>query len=223
MNANQSWKTKIRYNSKDASLANISLPQPLHFHYDSTVHIDEKGNHMITLCQLNNPSKYQWINSINQYKSTLKPKQIRFMMTSSNGNVFRVTGHLCGEFTDPGEIPAQGPVTRSFDVFFDLRLNKWFRKQSWCWWFETTSRPLWRHCNVTIVRMHIFMVHSRGTKVDLMSILLTREILLQLSTSLEAAYRAELSRGCFFIINPSPVLDVQLKLSTALCQSLHNN
>ena len=24
-----------------------------------------------------------------------------FMMTSSNGNIFRVTGHLCGEFTGP--------------------------------------------------------------------------------------------------------------------------
>ena len=45
------------------------------------------------------------------------------MMTSSNGNIFRVTGHLCGEFTYPDEIPAQRPVTRSFDVFFDLRLN----------------------------------------------------------------------------------------------------
>ena len=28
--------------------------------------------------------------------------------------IFRVTGHLCGEFT--GEFPAQRPVTRSFDV-----------------------------------------------------------------------------------------------------------
>ena len=69
------------------------------------------------------------------------------MMTSSNGNLFRVTGHLCGEFTGPGEFPAQRPVTRSFDVFFDLRLNKRLSKQSWCWWFETLSRPLWRHCN----------------------------------------------------------------------------
>ena len=43
-------------------------------------------------------------------------------MTSSNGNIFRVTGHFCGEFT--GEFPAQRPVTRSFDIFFDLRLNK---------------------------------------------------------------------------------------------------
>ena len=49
----------------------------------------------------------------------------------------------------PGEFPAQRPVTRSFDVFFDLRLNKRLSKQSWGWWFETLSCPLWRHCNVT--------------------------------------------------------------------------
>ena len=49
----------------------------------------------------------------------------------------------------PGEFPAQRPVTRSFDVFFDLRLNKRLSKQSWGWWFEALSRPLWRHCNET--------------------------------------------------------------------------
>ena len=69
-----------------------------------------------------------------------------FMMTSSNGNIFRVTGPLCGEFTSPGEFPTQRPVTRSFDV--DLRLNKRLSKQSWGWWFETLSRSLWRHRNV---------------------------------------------------------------------------
>ena len=51
------------------------------------------------------------------------------MVTSSNGNIFRVTGPLCGEFTGPGEFPAQRPVTRSFDVFFDLRPNKRLSKQ----------------------------------------------------------------------------------------------
>ena len=56
---------------------------------------------------------------------------------------------LCvGNSPVPGEFPAQRPVTRSFDVFFDLRLNKRLRKQSWGWWFETLSRPLWRQCNV---------------------------------------------------------------------------
>ena len=60
----------------------------------------------------------------------LKGNTAIFMMTSSNGNIFRVTGHLCGEFTGPGEFPTQRPVPRSFDVFFDLRLNKRLSKQS---------------------------------------------------------------------------------------------
>ena len=32
--------------------------------------------------------------------------------------------------------------------FFDLRLNKPLSKQSRDWWFETSSCPLWRHCNI---------------------------------------------------------------------------
>ena len=43
-------------------------------------------------------------------------------------------------------IPLTRPVTRSLDVFFDLRPNKRLSKQSWGWWFETPSRSLWRHC-----------------------------------------------------------------------------
>ena len=54
-----------------------------------------------------------------------------------------------GNSAVPGDFPAQRPVTRSFDVFFDLHLNKWLSKQSWGWWFETLTRPLWRHCNDT--------------------------------------------------------------------------
>ena len=50
-------------------------------------------------------------------------------MTSSNGNIFRVTGSLYGEFTGPGDFHTQRPVTRSFDVFFDFRLNKRLSKQ----------------------------------------------------------------------------------------------
>ena len=55
----------------------------------------------------------------------------------------------------PGEFPAQRPVTRSFDVLFDLRLNKRLSKQTWGWWFETLSRPLWRNCNVIQSRYQI--------------------------------------------------------------------
>ena len=48
----------------------------------------------------------------------------------------------------PGEFPTQRPVTRSFVFFFDLRRIKGLNKQSWGWWSETRSRPLWRHSNV---------------------------------------------------------------------------
>ena len=83
-------------------------------------------------------------------------------MTSSNGNIFRVTGHLCGEFIGPGEFPAQRPVTRSFDVFFDLRLNKRLSKQLWGWWLETLSWTLWRHLNAHTTRSttNIFPIFS---------------------------------------------------------------
>ena len=62
------------------------------------------------------------------------------MMTSSNGNILRVTGHLYGEFTG---------------------LNKRLSKQSWGWWFETLSRPLWHHCNVRDrCRLHQLQFHT---------------------------------------------------------------
>ena len=56
-------------------------------------------------------------------------------MTSSSGNIFRVTGRLCGEFTGHRWIPRTP------------RPNKQLSKQSWGWWFETPLRSLWRHCN----------------------------------------------------------------------------
>ena len=59
----------------------------------------------------------------------------------------------------PGEFPAQRPATRSFGVFFDLHLNKRLSKQSWGWWFETLSRPLWRHRNENI--WHGFMFRGK--------------------------------------------------------------
>ena len=72
---------------------------------------------------------FVWCNTINQQL---------FMVTSSNGNIFRVTG----------EFPTQRPVTQSFDVFCHLLLDIQLSKQAWGWWFETLSHPLWRHCNV---------------------------------------------------------------------------
>ena len=72
------------------------------------------------------------------------------MMTSSNGNIYRVTGHLCGEFTGHRWIPR----TKASDAelwCFDLRLNERLSKQ---WWFATPSRPLWRHSNVPLGHLY---------------------------------------------------------------------
>ena len=66
------------------------------------------------------------------------------MMMSSNGNIFHITGPLYGEF------PSQRPVMWSFDVFFDLRLNKRLSKQSRRQWFETPSCSSWCNSNGTI-------------------------------------------------------------------------
>ena len=73
-----------------------------------------------------------------------------FMMTSSNGH-FSALLTLCARSSPvTGEFPPQKPVTRNFDVFFDLRLNKLLSTQSRHRWFETPWRALWRHCNVEL-------------------------------------------------------------------------
>ena len=45
-------------------------------------------------------------------EDTLSKLHCFFMKTSSNGNIFRVTGHLCGEFTGPRWTPS----TKASDV-----------------------------------------------------------------------------------------------------------
>ena len=72
----------------------------------------------------------------------------------------------------PGEFPTQRPVTRSFDVYFDLRSDKRLSKQSWGWWFETLSRSLWRHRNEYFKRLQ-YTVECRYNAVHFNMILYT--------------------------------------------------
>ena len=74
----------------------------------------------------------------------------------------------------PGEFPTQRPVTRSFDVFFDLRLNKRLSKQLWSWWFETLSRPLWRHRNDNQIVKHNLIAIHRFLGINLINLLTPR-------------------------------------------------
>ena len=52
------------------------------------------------------------------------------------------------------ECPSRRQMTRSFDVFFDLRQNKRLSKQSKPRCFETQSRSLWCHCNTMMIYMY---------------------------------------------------------------------
>ena len=74
---------------------------------------------------------------------------ITFMMTSSNGNISALLALCVGNSPVTGEFPSQRPLTRSFDISLSCALNKRLSKQSRCWWFETRSCSIWRHCDVT--------------------------------------------------------------------------
>ena len=64
-------------------------------------------------------------------------------MTSSNGNIIRVTGHLCGEFTGH-----KGQWCGALMFSLICALKKRLSKQPWRWWFETPSCSLWLYCYV---------------------------------------------------------------------------
>ena len=83
-------------------------------------------------------------------------------MTSWNGNIFRVTGHLCGEFTGPRWIPSTKASAAELWCFLDLRPNKRLSKQWWGRWFETPSCPLWRHCNEPF-NTHVMCVYIQDS------------------------------------------------------------
>ena len=87
-------------------------------------------------------------NNHGSWHNIRKPSGGEFhMMTSSNGNFSALLALCVGTSPVISEFPSQRPVMRSFDVFFDLRLNKQLSKQSWGWLFEKPSRSLWCHCN----------------------------------------------------------------------------
>ena len=58
------------------------------------------------------------------------------------GNIFRITDHLCREFTGHRRIPRTKASDVELKVFFDLHRNKRLSKQSWGWWFEMPLHPL---------------------------------------------------------------------------------
>ena len=83
--------------------------------------------------------------------------EFQVMMMSSNGNIFRVTGPSCREFTGHQWIPHTEASDTELDVFFELCRNNRLSKQSLGRWFETPSHSLWHHCNgIHVIHSPIF-------------------------------------------------------------------
>ena len=101
--------------------------------------LKQKGHHVtgwIKGCHLDNLWSSQYDN--HQFSPWWRHQMETFSMSLA----------LCvGNSPVNDEFPTQRPVTWSYDVFFDLRLNKGLSKQWWGWWFKTLSCSLWRHCN----------------------------------------------------------------------------
>ena len=70
---------------------------------------------------------------------------------STRTSISRSVQALCHD-----DVPSQRQVTRRFDVFFVLCLNKRLNNQSGRRWFETPPCSLWRRCNDTIQGLLIY-------------------------------------------------------------------
>ena len=119
------------------------------FSYTTNDYVFSAGNQT-------NPLRYDWRHEGNPtHKHALAVTSIKWRHNSwwrHQMETFSALLVICaGNSPVSGEFPAQRSVTRSFDVFFDLRLNKRLSKQSWGRRFETSWRPLWCHCNVYAV------------------------------------------------------------------------
>ena len=77
------------------------------------------------------------------------------IMTSSNGNIWCVTGPLRGESADHWWIPITKISGMELWCFFDFNLNKKLSKQSRCWCFDMLLHSLWRHCNYSSIHLKI--------------------------------------------------------------------
>ena len=116
----------------------ITRPCPI-FNHDWVKTPVKSGLGWVIISQL-----WQWIYLLIHVLVSVKPRSWwRHQMET-----FSALLAICaGNSPVSGEFPTQRPVTRSFDICFDQRLNKRLSKQSWSWWFQTLAYPLWHHRN----------------------------------------------------------------------------
>ena len=85
---------------------------------------------------------------------------------------FSVLLAICaGNSPVAGEFTEQRQETRTFDVFFDLCLNKRLSKQSWGWWFETPSS----HYDVIVMFCSVLRMLPRWATYNIINHFFCRE------------------------------------------------
>ena len=93
----------------------------------------------------------QWLSSLQTHICTICPQWFKGILADHEDVIqwkhFPRHWPLWGEFTGNRWIPRTKGQWRGTLMLFYLRQNKRLSKQSWGWWFEKLSRPLWRHCN----------------------------------------------------------------------------
>ena len=97
----------------------------------------------------------QWWSMFNVWSLTVEQTVLEINSTASRHTWWRHQMETCsallalcvGNSPVTGEFPSQRPVTRGFDVFFYLGLNKRLSKHSQSRRFVTPPGSLWRHCS----------------------------------------------------------------------------
>ena len=134
------------------------------------------------------------------------------MMTSSNGNIFRISGHLCGKFTGPRWISRTKAGDAELWCFLWFTPDKRLGKQPWGWWFETPAWSLWRHRNDFCVRsrkpghgwviashsilwMHL-LIHAQYTRIWCQSPGMIGEFQVWINNHIHSSLRKVITHPC---------------------------
>ena len=121
---------------------------------------------------------------------------------------FALLAFCAGKSPVTDEFSGQRLVVRTFDVFFNLRLNKRLAKQSWGWWSETPSMALirtsfkWPHRfenNDTFYRVHwqsLFINQEMFTKCMMRD---TRPSKMEIkNTWYKCLWNLDISKACVY-------------------------
>ena len=118
-----------------------------HIFYCYTIHPEIMNMVPILLC---NCSMFR-----ERWRSPISCRIALLMMTSSNGNIFRVTGHLCGEFTGLHKGQWRGAL---MFALICARINGWVNNIE-AGDLRRYRAPLWRHRNEWRHILYCYTIH----------------------------------------------------------------